>query len=114
MIIPVNKLSSLKVEFGNVDQIQTVRHYNDLRLGLKPVVEGSKAWDSNPDAECFDLDYHPHASFNCPECFHKHVVWTDKDTGEFLNDSNFCTYCQTEFVFHDDSEFKLYVNPEQQ
>lgn len=112
MVLELKDIRTLIPEWGNRNHIDTVRHYNDLRLGLKPLTS-SKSWESDLDADEHSIYRHAHACIICPECLRRHTVITDNDTGEFLNDSNYCTYCQTEFIFHDDSEFELYVNPEQ-
>ena len=116
-MISVNKIKQIKPEWGNLEQIQLVRHYSDLRNGLKPLTNGDD-WGRDEDAEEFEMGSYVHAAFICPVCFNPHTVYLEEDNGitdenEFVLDSNYCATCQTEFCFHDESEFELYVNPDQ-
>lgn len=94
-------------EFGNIKQILLVRKYDRILRGEEPV-KRLTGWETDDELKVVSC------LIECPDCFHEHRVYTDNETGEFDYDSNFCHVCQQEFCFHDDNEFELYVNTEQQ
>lgn len=112
----MENLKNIKPEWGNREQIQLVRYYDDLRNGLSRLTRADD-WGRDEDAEEFELANYVHAAFICPVCLNQHTVYLETpdastDNNEFVLDSNYCVNCQTEFCFHDDSEFELYVKPE--
>lgn len=95
--------------WGDREQINAVRFYDQIRNGLLPVTIVS---EPDPDDE-FDYEI---VVIECPCCFIHHKLYLSTDMqnkGDFELDSNYCVMCQTEFIVNPLSEFKILVNQNQ-
>lgn len=107
-----SKYSEIRPIWGNKDQIMLVREYDQIRNGLK-LVKYIRKFDAAHDEDCEEFGYEK-AVIECPFCFipHEIIVDTDLSKPEFALDSQYCLFCQTEFIFNPESEFEILVKQE--
>lgn len=102
----VRYLLNKKVQFGDQELIDFCRKYEAIRDGIKPVIEKVDYADYGDDDDEFNIE---RILIECPFCFNYHHIIIYSDENEFANDSNFCIYCETEFIINPKNEFEILV-----
>ena len=97
----------LKPVWGDRHCIDLVRKYDEIRNAKRPVVLKSRLRRVVDD----DGYVYRNVDVECPFCFIEHDIVIDDDDKTFYNDSNYCLFCESEFILTENDE--VYINPRQ-